>query len=64
MAMKIVKKKIHVSGKMCACVCVCVCVWCVHRNRYAKSLSCARFCDSMNFSTLGIPVHHQLPEFT
>ena len=26
--------------------------------------SCLTFCDSMNRSTPGLPVHHQLPEFT
>ena len=26
--------------------------------------SCPTFCDSMNHSTPGLPVHHQLPEFT
>ena len=25
---------------------------------------CPTLCDSMNRSTLGLPVHHQLPEFT
>ena len=25
---------------------------------------CQTLCDPMNRSTLGIPVHHQLPEFT
>ena len=31
----------------------------------AKSLqSCLTLCDPMNRSTLGLPVHHQLPEFT
>ena len=25
---------------------------------------CLTLCDSMNHSTLGLPVHHQLPEFT
>ena len=30
-----------------------------------QSLSRVRlFCDPMNCSTLGLPVHHQLPEFT
>ena len=27
-------------------------------------LSCVRLCDRMNRSTPGLPVHHQLPEFT
>ena len=26
--------------------------------------SCPAFCDPMNHSTPGLPVHHQLPEFT
>ena len=26
--------------------------------------SCSAFCDPMNCSTPGLPVHHQLPEFT
>ena len=26
--------------------------------------SCPIFCDCMDYSTLGLPVHHQLPEFT
>ena len=25
---------------------------------------CPTLCDPMNFSTPGLPVHHQLPEFT
>ena len=29
-----------------------------------QSLSSIRLCDSMNRSTPGLPVHHQLPEFT
>ena len=31
----------------------------------AKALqSCPTLCDPMNRSTPGLPVHHQLPEFT
>ena len=26
--------------------------------------SCPTLCDPMNHSTRGLPVHHQLPEFT
>ena len=26
--------------------------------------SCSTLCDPMNHSTPGLPVHHQLPEFT
>ena len=29
-----------------------------------QSFSCFRLCDPMNHSTPGLPVHHQLPEFT
>ena len=29
-----------------------------------QSLSCVRLCDPVNCSTPGLPVHHQLPEFT
>ena len=29
-----------------------------------QSLSCVQLRDSMNHSTPGLPVHHQLPEFT
>ena len=28
------------------------------------SQSCQTLCDSMNLSTPGLPVHHQLSEFT
>ena len=35
------------------------------RYAAAKSLqSCPTLCDPMNHSTPGLPVHHQLPEFT
>ena len=46
------------------------------KNHYLKSLSfssvqfssvaqsCPTLCDPMNCSTPGLPVHHQLPEFT
>ena len=33
-----------------------------HFNSVAQS--CLTLCDPMNCSTLGLPVHHQLPEFT
>ena len=29
-----------------------------------QSLSCVRLCDPMDCSMPGLPVHHQLPEFT
>ena len=38
------------------------------RTRWLKSRSvtqsCLTFCDPMNHRTPGLPVHHQLPEFT
>ena len=40
------------------CVCVCVCVF------SSVAQSCLTLCDPMNHSTPGLPVHHQLPEFT
>ena len=30
----------------------------------AVAQSCLTVCDAMDYSTLGLPVHHQLPEFT
>ena len=31
---------------------------------YSVAQSCPTLCDPMNHSTTGLPVHHQLPEFT
>ena len=39
-------------------------VRCIYQIRSDQSLSCVRLCDPMNRSTPGLPVHHQLPEFT
>ena len=37
----------------------------IEASASAKSLqSCQTLCDPMNLSTPGLPVHHQLPEFT
>ena len=47
----------------------------IHNNEKAESISykiqfssvtqlCPTLCDPMNCSTPGLPVHHQLPEFT
>ena len=36
----------------------------VHQFSSVQSLSHVRLCNPMNRSTLGLPVHHQLPEFT
>ena len=43
-----------------------------HKNFFQKTTPqfssvtqlCPTLCDPMNHSTLGLPVHHQLPEFT
>ena len=40
---------------------VLLCVQSVQFSAVAKS--CPNLCDSMNCSTPGFPVHHQLPEF-
>ena len=37
---------------------------CKDNIRSDQSLSRVRLCDSVNRSTPGLPVHHQLPEFT
>ena len=41
----------------------CVCV-CVYFQFSSVAQSCLTLCDHMNHSTLGLPVHHQLLEFT
>ena len=35
-----------------------------HVSYLVQSLSRVRLCDPMDYSTPGLPVHHQLPEFT
>ena len=35
-----------------------------HNTSFSSVQSCPTLCDPMNRSTLGLPVHHQLPEFT
>ena len=48
------------------------CGVCVYTQNYEKfpcnissvAQSCSTLCDPMDCSTLGLPVHHQLPEFT
>ena len=54
---------------------VCVCMW-MHTHTYTHTTfctsvqfssvaqSCLTLCDPMNCSMPGLPVHHQLPEFT
>ena len=36
----------------------------VERQFSSVAQSCPTLCDPMNRSTPGLPVHHQLPEFT
>ena len=49
-------------------VCVCVCVYdCVYLYVYQFSSVtqlCLTLCGAMDWSMPGLPVHHQLPEFT
>ena len=35
-----------------------------HMKSSSVAQSCLTLCDPMNHSTPGLPVHHQLPEFT
>ena len=37
---------------------------CLYRQFSSVAQSCPTLCDPMNSSTPGLPVHHQLPEFT
>ena len=58
--METIKKQIHVNArnkKKCSIK---------NKNFQFSSVtqSCPTFCDSMNRSTLGLPVHHHLLEFT
>ena len=50
---------------VCACVCVCVCVY-LYISDQIRSVaqSGPTLCNPMNRSTPGLPVHHQLTEFT
>ena len=61
--------------QQCVCVCVCVCVYfclvawsylfvCVSVQFSSVAQSCPTLCDPMNLSTPGLPVHHQLLEFS
>ena len=38
--------------------------WDIERALSSVAQSCLTLCNPMNCSTLGFPVHHQLPEFT
>ena len=54
----------------CCCCCLFVCLLACHTWPFSKgqfssvAQSCPTLCDPMNSSTPGLPVHHQLPEFT
>ena len=60
--------------EFCCCSVAQLCLtlwWCYLTISYSGSVqfssvaqSCPILCDSMNRSTPGLPVHHQLPEFT
>ena len=61
----------HKSEVTSACslsmrICVCVYVWHICSSFQFSSVaqSWPTLCDPMNRSTPGLPVHHQLPEFT
>ena len=42
-----------------------VCILChLEHQMFSSVQSCPTFCDPMNRSTPGLPVHHQLPELT
>ena len=60
---------------MYACMCMYVYIYihvytytyiCIHTSDQIRSVaqSCPTLCDPMNCSMPGLPVHHQLPEFT
>ena len=42
----------------------CTMLWFYHEGEGEVAQSCLTLCDPMNCSTPGLPVHHQLPEFT
>ena len=40
-------------------------IYCTHSVEFSSvAQTCLTLCDPMNGSTPGLPVHHQLPEFT
>ena len=43
---------------------MCSIVTTVNNQLSSVAQSCPTLCDPMNHSTPGLPVHHQLPEFT
>ena len=61
---------IHIFVYMHICVYTCIGIYvCLHVYAYMYQIrsvaqSCPTLFDPMNLSTPGLPVHHQLPEFT
>ena len=53
---------VQIFQHLYVCVCVCVCAKSLQIRSVAQL--CPTLCDPMNHSTPGLPVHHQLPEFT
>ena len=55
-----------VSDWLCVCVCVCAFFkWAPLPVQFSSvTQSCLTLCDPINHSTPGLPVHHQLLEFT
>ena len=46
-------------------LCITSCMYICRQNLFSSvAQSCPTLCDPMNCSTPGLPVHHQLPEFT
>ena len=42
----------------------CIKIFCILQSVSSVAQSCPTLCDPMNHRTPGLPVHHQLPEFT
>ena len=61
------RKKIHPNQKgKVKLIIICKCHTTMHGKPQTRSVaqSCPTLCNPMNHSTPGLPVHHQLPEFT
>ena len=48
----------------CTLSCIYACVYILIYQIRSVAQSCPTLCNPMNHSTPGLPVHHQLPEFT
>ena len=54
-----------VISPLCSNISFCVLQLSLHSVQFSSfAHSCPTLCDPMNCSTPGLPVHHQLPEFT